>query len=604
MSPALQKILSDLSPRNLMRSGKGYTAMCPAHEDNRNSLSIGEGSDGKVLLKCHAGCELAAICEAGGWSMADLFPQPARGALNIVATYEYRDENGELLSQVVRLEPKSFRQRRPDGNGGWVYQLGDVRRVLYRLSELRKKKAVVFVEGEKDADALWKLKIPATTNLGGASAWRPELVENLKWAGVKRVVILPDNDAPGRKHSRAIARDCHAAGIEVTICELPGLPDKGDVSDFLAAAQYPKGDLVRAVQENGKRYEGDEPDAPEQDDNWLIGGQGLNEDPLEYLVEGMIPLGMLGSISGRDRRGKTLLGLEIAKSVLTGEKLFGEFEVRKGTVYLVLLDDPENLISDRLKKLGIFGHPDLRVKALRQLEGKNWDDHKLEVLKDLSADLSRRGPTFVLIDALYLFVPTGGKSGSDQGNSSGAMTPIMEAFDNICRQSKATVGVVIHNNKADTDLSGSQSIRNMLKWILMLSLPKKYDKDRHAARITPDRLLQLDKIKMGGANEWGLRIVARPEGGARWEMVDLAELEKIDTKKRKTERRQKMVEWIRFFLEPGARTSTEVYAAGWEDWKYTKRELESPDFADAAGIEKYHPSHEAPWYWRLRENNG
>jgi hypothetical protein len=618
LSPVVQKILEDLSKRGLLvtRSGKGWLSQCPAHEDMKQSLSVGEGADGKALLNCFAGCELSAICEVMGWVMADLFPQPARGAMNIVAEYSYLDENNELLSQVVRLEPKSFRQRRPDGNGGWVYQLGDVRRVLYRLPELKgKRKGVVFVEGEKDADALWKLKIPATTNLGGASAWRPELVDNLKWAGVKRVVILPDNDAPGRKHARNVARDCHAAGIAVTICELPGLAEKGDVSDFLAAAQYPKGDLTRAVQEHGVRWDPDsdaptpEPPVAEEGGDWLPGGKGLDETELSFLVEGMVPLGMMGSISGRDGRGKSLLGLEITKAMLTGEPLFGEFAVKQGVVYLVLLDDPENLISARLKTMGIFGHPNLYVKVLKHFEGQKWNEERVEVLKDLAANISRRSrelhdgvPVLVLLDALYLFVPHGGKSGADQGNSAGAMLPIMEAFDKIARPGHVTVGVVIHNNKADTDIQGSQSIRNMLKWVLMLSLPKKYEKDRQGGRVTPDRILQLGKIKTGQPAEWGFRLIGQPDGTVVWTSVDLEEFEKSDKKKRKTERRQKMVEWIRFFLEPGARTSTEVYAAGWEDGRYTNRELESPDFADSAGIDKYHPTHEGPWYWRLREN--
>lgn len=613
MSPALQKILTDLSPRNLMRSGKtGYTAMCPAHEDNRNSLSIDEGKDGKVLLHCFAGCEAAAICEAMSWEMADLFPpKPARGAFDIVATYNYTDETSELLSQVVRLDPKGFRQRRPDGNGGWIYQLGDVRRVLYRLPELKRKKAVVFVEGEKDADALWRLKIPATTNLGGASAWCPELVDNLKWAGVKRVVILPDNDAPGLKHARAVARDCHAAGIEVTICALPGLPEKGDVSDFLASAPYPKGDLIRAVQEHGQRYDGteqEEPPAQEtEDDGWLEGGKGLDETPMSYLVEGMVPLGMMGSISGRDGRGKSLLGLEIAKAVLTGEPLFGSFATKPGVVYLVLLDDPENLISARLKSMGIFGHPNLYVKALKHFEGPKWNEERVEMLKDLAADIARRSrelhdgvPVFILLDALYLFVPHGGRSGADQGNSSGAMLPIMEAFDKIARPGHVTVGVVIHNNKADTDIQGSQSIRNMLKWVLMLSLPKKYEKDRQGGRVTPDRILQLGKIKTGQPAEWGFRLRGGPDGTVLWDSVDLAELEATDKKKEKIERDRKMVEWLRFLLEGGAKTRQQVIEAGWEAGKYGERALDSRALAEAAGVEKIHPDKSGPWIWRLK----
>src|SRR5687767_9829201 len=49
-----------------------------------------------------------------------------------VATYDYADESGQLLFQVCRKPDKQFRQRRPDGRGGWTWGTKDVRRVLYR----------------------------------------------------------------------------------------------------------------------------------------------------------------------------------------------------------------------------------------------------------------------------------------------------------------------------------------------------------------------------------------------------------------------------------------------------------------------------------------
>jgi len=96
----------------------------------------------------------------------------------IIATYDYPDERGDLLYQVVRFEPKSFRQRRPDGHGGWIYNLDGVRRVLYRLPELlasaRTKATVYIVEGEKDVNALYSHDFIATCNPMGAGKWLDE----------------------------------------------------------------------------------------------------------------------------------------------------------------------------------------------------------------------------------------------------------------------------------------------------------------------------------------------------------------------------------------------------------------------------------------------
>ncbi len=119
----------------------------------------------------------------------------------IVVTYPYRDEHGNLLFEVCRFEPKDFRQRAPDGAGGWRWSLKGVRRVLYRLPELvaaAPDVTVFLTEGEKDADRLASLGLIATTCPGGANKWRSEYTETLSG---RKVVILPDNDPAGAEHA-------------------------------------------------------------------------------------------------------------------------------------------------------------------------------------------------------------------------------------------------------------------------------------------------------------------------------------------------------------------------------------------------------------------
>jgi putative DNA primase/helicase len=93
------------------RSGAGYLANCPAHDDKHPSLSV-TTKDNKVLLHCHAGCTVDTVCAAAGIEPRDLFfSEPPKTTLRkrIVATYDYRDESGDLLFQSVRYEPKAFR---------------------------------------------------------------------------------------------------------------------------------------------------------------------------------------------------------------------------------------------------------------------------------------------------------------------------------------------------------------------------------------------------------------------------------------------------------------------------------------------------------------
>src|SRR5690606_471494 len=127
-------------------------------------------------------------------------------------------------------------QRVPDGRGGWIWRLGDVRRVLYRLPDVvravREGRTVYVVEGEKDADRLASMGLCATTAPGGAGKWRDEYTEPLRGA---RVVVLPDNDEPGRAHAEMVARALRAVSADVRVVHLPDLPEKGDVSDWLDA---------------------------------------------------------------------------------------------------------------------------------------------------------------------------------------------------------------------------------------------------------------------------------------------------------------------------------------------------------------------------------
>ena len=155
-------------------------------------------------------------------------------ARRIVATYDYRDENGALLFQVVRYAPKTFRQRRPDGSGGWSWRVKGVRPVPYRLPELLAEHDVpVFVvEGEKDVDRLASLGFVATCNAGGANKWPAELNPHFQDL---TVCILPDNDEAGRSHAEKVAANLQSIAASVRIVTLPGLAKGGDVSDWLDA---------------------------------------------------------------------------------------------------------------------------------------------------------------------------------------------------------------------------------------------------------------------------------------------------------------------------------------------------------------------------------
>lgn len=212
-------------------SGTGWMAKCPCHDDSTASLSIGDGKNGAVVVHCHAGCTQDDVI--GALKARDLWPSGDSGQMRRqVAAYAYTDEAGTALFEVVRFEPKTFRQRRRDDQGRTIWNMQGVRQVPYRLPELLEaiadERLLFVVEGEKDVDNLAELGIPATTNAMGAGKWRDELAEHFRGADV---VVLPDNDEPGRAHARDVATKLNGIAKRVRILELPDLPLKGDVSD-------------------------------------------------------------------------------------------------------------------------------------------------------------------------------------------------------------------------------------------------------------------------------------------------------------------------------------------------------------------------------------
>lgn len=219
--------------QGVRKAGAGYVARCPGHDDRHASLSIGSGDGGRVLLKCHAGCTPAEVAGALELQLSELFPERRR-LPDPEAIYEYTDEHGTVLFEVLRYPGKQFRQRKPEG-AGYNWKLQGVRRVPYRLPDLiaaDPDDPVYIVEGEKDVHTLVAKGMVATTQAGGAGKWRREY--NPFFMG-RQVVIVPDNDEPGRQHAELVASQLASVAVRVRVVHLPGLAEKGDVTDWFTA---------------------------------------------------------------------------------------------------------------------------------------------------------------------------------------------------------------------------------------------------------------------------------------------------------------------------------------------------------------------------------
>lgn len=224
------------------RAGGALKAICPFHDDQTPSLRVNVDKQLWICDPCNKGgsvidfvmlkegiSAMDAMEKLGNFN--DKAPKPE---LKEVDTYDYVDENGVMLYQVVRYEGfdgkkkvKSFKQRHKNSDDQWVWTMDGVRRVLYNLFDVQDAQDVWVVEGEKDAKALISLGFPATTNVGGAKKWLDSYSDSLKG---KNVVVCPDSDPVGKEHGQMVIKSL--AGKAKTIFLFDVTPFK-DVSDLI-----------------------------------------------------------------------------------------------------------------------------------------------------------------------------------------------------------------------------------------------------------------------------------------------------------------------------------------------------------------------------------
>lgn len=274
----------------------------------------------------------------------------------IVKTYDYTDANNKLMYQVCRLEPKTFRQRRSDGNGGFIWNMQGVTPVLYNLPRVAKADEVVIVEGEKDADNLTALGFTATTNSGGAGKWKDDYSKAFMG---KRVVVIPDSDGPGQKHLEQVARSLAGAGIEARVIHLPeGVKDSTDYiqtfSDPTEAAER-----LAILIDGAEPWEPTEEPETEEPKSTLPSRESLVIKPDEFISAELTPPCIVqnylfcdvGSIVAPGGTGKTTLMLYEMVHIVLNRPLYGLEICRPGWCLYVTAEDERERLVARLREI-------------------------------------------------------------------------------------------------------------------------------------------------------------------------------------------------------------------------------------------------------------
>jgi putative DNA primase/helicase len=413
----LQAFLDRL--QGVKRNGAGWMARCPAHEDKNPSLSICE-RNGNTLLKCFAGCSFEAVCSALGIEPHELFSDNG-AAPRIAAEYDYRDEKGDLLFQVVRYEPKDFRQRKPDGNGGWTWNLNGVRRVLYRLPEVLAANSVLVCEGEKDCETGRALGIVATCNSGGAGKWREEYSEHLRG---KQITIIADADESGRKHAQQVAVSLSGKAESVKVLEFA---QAKDLSEWTATGGTRDG-LIELIRNTPKSKPTAE--TPNRQTGAVLRCfRDIEPKAIRWLWPGRIPLGKLTLLIGDPGLGKSLLTADVASRVTRGTLFPDGATCETGSViFLSAEDDPADTIRPRLDAAGADVS---RVHVLEAVRVQHASGSLTEKTFNLETDIAvlegalREHPDvrLIVIDPLSAYL--GGVDSHSNAEVRGMLTPLV-----------------------------------------------------------------------------------------------------------------------------------------------------------------------------------
>jgi putative DNA primase/helicase len=364
--------------------------LCPFHEDKNPSFSANlQTGQWYCFGCCKSGNALTFAKEmhiqiqSVPNYQAEYYKTPT--GKQIIAEYDYYDEQGVFLYQVVRYQPKGFRIRRPDGHGNWFWNLKGVRLIPYYLPEVINGQDVLICEGEKDADLLRNVGFCATCNPMGAGKWRKDY--NQYFRG-KDVVILPDNDDPGKNHAKHIANDLITIAKTVKLVFLP-VGKKQDASDYLR--EHNSNHLKELIQSTDfykphlERYELKKR---------VIQLSTLDNNQQKYLWKPYIPVGKLTLIEEFSVKKISLVGLAIAAACSVGFGLPDTFYFQLGSVlFLHPEKDPQTFIKPQLDVLGANCEKIFAIQGIFP-----FDKVGLELLTD---SISMYKPTLVIIDSIY-----------------------------------------------------------------------------------------------------------------------------------------------------------------------------------------------------------
>ena len=420
-----------------------------------NCRGCGTGGDVIDLVRHLDGVSFIEACKtlAGEPPKANGKDHAAAAREVCVATFKYTDESGAVLFEIGRLQyrnpdgsfilkdgkpKKTFRQRRPnpDRPDQWINNVDGVRTVPYRLPELIEAIAngcyVLIVEGEGKVDLLRTWNVPATCNAMGAGKWKPAHAEFLRDANV---VILPDNNEPGRDHADIVGASLQTIAKSIRVLELPNLPPKGDVVDWAKRGGTVEQlhDLIehqarpwmsRAKAEQQQDASGEDNNPPEQ---LIVSSAEFTEsfecpDPL---IEGIVMRKFIYALTGHVSKGKTAGALLFAAHIGLG-KMLGNLEVEQGRVLYLA---GENYVDIQMRWIAMAQQMDFDIKTIpvHFRRGRIKLSAKMDSLRAEVKQLG--GVDFIVVDGSTAFFEGDDENSNAQASAHACMLRELTTFE-------------------------------------------------------------------------------------------------------------------------------------------------------------------------------
>ena len=473
--------INDLIARlaHVTQCGGQYSARCPAHDDGINSLSLSLGEDGRILLHCHAGCAVDDIVHSLGLELKDLFPAPVmmdplRG-IKPVAEYFY----GAELKKVRTMSAdgsKSFYWMHNFG-GMWEKGRRGIVPPLYKghAKELPEFGTVYIVEGEKDVLSMEKMGFTAVSLPDGAnSKWHESFSDELRG---RNIIVVPDNDTPGRSHAENIARQLVSVADTVKVLDLRAawadIPEHYDVTDIIERRGV---EFFRIILADLCESTPDYAQISSKDsamDSFLSLFRPLSEfeevEP-QWLIEGWIPANQITIVSGDGGVGKSKALIEVVAALSTGKPTFLDpTPAHRDPMRVAVLTKEEGISAQIKRKIRQAGGDMLKIIAPDYLNDKTGELKDFNLgSKKMEYFLQSFQPEVVVLDPIQDFIPSDINMGSRN-----AMRHCMSPMATLAEELGTTVILIVHTNKSKavygrSRISDSADLWDIARSVIML----------------------------------------------------------------------------------------------------------------------------------------